>query len=126
MGTNDWWKYWAAYMPAFEAWHAFMLSTAVDFSRASMLWMMVPLEVGQKVRDEHKSGDAGSHLETLLRHTRDAQKRAETFATGAYASSLDAGRRSFHEIEAATLDRGTVDLGLVEAGRARGARDFDA
>lgn len=119
MGTNEWSKYWAAYMPAFEAWHSFMLSTAAGFGRASMMWMMVPLEVGRKARDGHIAGDAGSQLESLVRHTLDAHKRAETFATDAYASSLDAGRRSFREIEAATLDRGTVDLRLVEAGRSR-------
>lgn len=119
VGTDDVSKYWGAYVPALEAWQSFMLASMVGFSRAAMMWMMVPLEVGRQVDDDRRAGETAPDFQSLIRHTFDAHKRVETFANGAYASTLDAGRRSFREMEAATLDRGTVDLSLVEVGRAK-------
>lgn len=116
VGTDNWTDYWAPYMPAIEAWQAFMVSSMSGFGRASMMWMMAPLEVGRKPNDDQSSDAGDGALGSLIRHAMDAQQRAETFATTAYASTLEAGHRRFREIEAGALDRGTIDPTLVDAG----------
>lgn len=105
MAATNWTAMWGAYAPAAEAWQAFMLN-------ASMMWMMVPLNIGQKAQSQSNEERGEPRLRSLVQHTVDTHEQAQDFASRAYASSLEAGYRNFRAFEAATLDRGTYDGGI--------------
>lgn len=98
------------YTAAMEVWQAAMLNAFELAGKAALLWTGVPSSPGGESR---RLAAVDPKWSSLVASAMETHQRLEARAANAYALSLELGKTTLRNVEAATIDRGTVDPSLL-------------